>query len=369
MRLLFLVDRLDARGGAIHYWLDLVDALAERHEVRVASGHGGPERLGAWPEGGAVTRVRALAEPVAAVGDLAGLDSLLAWAQVIHVQNVMNPLAIAAAVGTGKAVVTVQDHRVFCPGPGRTPPSGAACLAPFEVADCATCLPDADYRGRLLALTAARRDALRGARLTVLSTYMAAELATAGLGGARVIPPWVEVGPARADPGEGFLLAGRLVAHKGADLGLAAWRESGVRAPLRVAGAGRLADALAEPGVEGLGWLTRERLRAELRRARALIFPARWQEPFGIAGLEALAEGTPVVVMETGGVADWAGEGALRVPAGDVAAMAEAIAALQHDPALALALGERGHQFVAERFAREPVLARWHALLDEVALA
>ena len=109
---------------------------------------------------------------------------------------------------------------------------------------CASCLPEAAYRERMIAITSARREATRGARITVLSQYMADELAQAGLRGARVLPPWVEVGPARDDPGEGFLLAGRLVAHKGADLGWQAWAQSGVGSPLRVAGAGRLAEGL-----------------------------------------------------------------------------------------------------------------------------
>lgn len=364
MRLLLLIDRLDARGGALACWLDLLVALAERHEVRVATGAGAPERHACWPEGVASVRVRALCEAEAAAGDLAGLAPLLDWAQVVLAQNLMNPLAIAAAVDTGKAIVTVQDHRLFCPGPGRTLPDGARCGRPMSVEACAACLPDAAYRARMIAVTAARREATRGARITVLSQYMADELAQAGLRGARVLPPWVELGPPRVDPGEGFLLAGRLVAHKGADLGWQAWRQSGVASPLRVAGAGRLADSLE--GAQRLGWLDREALRGELRRARALLFPARWQEPFGLVGLEALAQGTPVIAMETGGLGDWAGEGARRVGPGDVGAMAAEMRALEADPALALALGERGRQ-AAARFDRESILARWEALLAEVA--
>ncbi|MBK8181018.1 MAG: hemerythrin domain-containing protein, partial [Planctomycetes bacterium] len=103
MRLLLLIDRLDARGGALACWLDLLVALAERHEVRVATGAGAPERHACWPEGVASVRVRALGEAEAVAGDLAGLAPLLDWAQVVLAQNLMNPLAIAAAVDTGKA--------------------------------------------------------------------------------------------------------------------------------------------------------------------------------------------------------------------------------------------------------------------------
>lgn len=364
MRILAVTDRLDGRGGAPRHWLDLLGWLAREHELRVVVGQGAPERLGeAWPEGVPATRLRALAAADAVEQDLGALGPLLGWAEVVLAQNVMNPRALARIVETGRALLIVQDHRLFCPGPGRTLPSGARCEPGFERADCAACLPEPEYRARMLAVTAARRDAARGARLVVLSRYMAEELAQAGLPGATVLPPWVEVGPPREHPGEGGLLACRLVAHKGVDLALQAWRQSGVPAPLRVAGAGAFDSIFDKRNLNG--WLNPADLRRLMRESRVLLFPARWQEPFGISGLDALAQGLPVIAMRSGGVADWAGPGAVLVPSGDVGAMAEAITALGADPAGALALGEAGRVRVAQDFAPGPIQARWRALLAE----
>jgi glycosyltransferase involved in cell wall biosynthesis len=53
--------------------------------------------------------------------------------------------------------------------------------------------------------------------------------------------------------------------------------------------------------------------------------PPRWQEPFGIAGLEALALGVPVVAWRSGGIAEWH-PGPL-VEWGDVAGLAAALRA------------------------------------------
>jgi glycosyltransferase involved in cell wall biosynthesis len=302
---------------------------------------------------------------VASSSRLAALAPLLGDARLVHVQNVMNPVAIRAAVATGRAVVTVQDHRVFCPGMGKTLPGGDACRRPMSSEACTECLPDRGYRARTLAVTRARLRALEGARIVVLSRYMAAELGRVGLRGAEVLPPWFEIGPARSVAGDGFLMGGRVVSHKGALDALHAWRRAGTVLPLRVAGEGPLASDLA--GADRLGWLAADRLRGELRRARALLFPSRWQEPLGMLALEALAEGTPVIVTDVGGTSDWSDTGCVRVPSGDVEAMAEAVGRLADDPREAVRLGRQGRAMVAERYSRAAVEPRLHHLYAEVA--
>ena len=72
-----------------------------------------------------------------------------------------------------------------------------------------------------------------------------------------------------------------------------------------LAGTGPLRETVSRAGAEVLGWVDHARLAGLYRRARALLFPPRWQEPFGIAGLEALAFGVPVVAWRSGGVAEW----------------------------------------------------------------
>jgi glycosyltransferase involved in cell wall biosynthesis len=92
------------------------------------------------------------------------------------------------------------------------------------------------------------------------------------------------------------------------------------------------------------GWVDRAELARLYRGARALLFPPRWQEPFGIVGIEALSFGVPVVAWESGGVAEWhPGPGLVRW--GDV-------------PALARALRE----VVGRRISRPPVYEREEAI-------
>jgi len=358
VRVLYLTDRLSDRGGADHH-LDQVIGASVAAGHRVTMGYGRDEGGLRVPDGVKLHRVRGLSSMVES-SRLAGLGRLLADADVVHAQNIMNPAALAAVVGRGRAVVTVQDHRVFCPGPGKTLPDGAACDSAMADAICSDCLPDAAYRFRTLELTRRRLAALPGATIVALSRYMAEELEKVGMAGALVIPPWVEIGPERLEAGAHFLLGGRLVAHKGIVDGWRAWSSAGRPLPLAVAGSGPLESELV--GAEHRGWLDSEDLRHTLRRSRALLFPTRWQEPFGMLGLEALAQGTPVVVADSGGTTDWSGSGCLHVPPGDVPSMTAAIERLARDPEFALDLGRAGQAAIGEVFVRDRIAP----MLDEL---
>lgn len=337
--------------------------VASGHRVTVAAGRieSGVPR----PEPIAAEQLRDLACLSPLSTRLQRLERLLVDADLVHCQNLMNPAVLAAAAATGRAIVTVQDHRVFCPGPGKTLPDGSRCRETMSDAACTACLPDPAYRARMLAVTEARLAALAGVRVVALSRYMAEELTAAGLPGAEVIPPWVEVRSAAPQAGDAFLLAGRLVGHKAPLEAWQAWRRAGGGLPLRVAGAGPLERELA--GAQRLGWLPPAALAAELGTSRALLFPARWQEPFGILGVEALAAATPVVATVSGGTEEWTDAGCLRVAAGDVGAMAEAIATLAAEPDAAMALGGEGRAMVAGRFARARIEERLHDLYAAVA--
>jgi glycosyltransferase involved in cell wall biosynthesis len=228
---------------------------------------------------------------------------------VLHVHTVVNPLALACAA-SGNAVFTVQDHRSFCPSRGKWTAAGEVCATAVSPAACQECFTDAAYHEEMMALTGARLAAIRDSTVVVLSEYMRGELVAAGLSAARVhvVPPFVDFPPDTAAEAGGpdcVLFVGRLVEAKGARDAVAAWRESGVPLPLVVAGTGPLRTDMEAAGADVRGWVPHRALPGLLRRARALLMPSRWQEPFGIAGLEALSFGVPVVAWESGGVREW----------------------------------------------------------------
>ena len=78
-------------------------------------------------------------------------------------------------------------------------------------------------------------------------------------------------------------------------------------------------------------------------------------EGLGVAALEAMAAGKPVIATRVGGLAESVVDQAtgLLVPAQDSAALAAAIARLVKDDALAAEMGRRGAQRVRDRFTLE----------------
>jgi glycosyltransferase involved in cell wall biosynthesis len=270
--------------------------------------------------------------PCRVVIGFAELDRLADGADLVHVHNALDPALLGWAADRG-AVATVQDHRSFCPGRGKLTLAGATCSAPMDRTLCAACFDDAAYHARIHDVTDARLAALRRMRgVVVLSEYMRRELALVGVD-TRVIPPFVHALAPAAPSGEPCVLfVGRLVAAKGVDDAVRAHALSGVAIPLVFAGSGSLRNTLTTHEV--LGWLDRAALAAAYARARAVVLPSRWQEPFGIAGLEALSLGIPVAAWQSGGVEEWHPGGELLVAWGDVDALAQAIArAVEAPPA------------------------------------
>jgi glycosyltransferase involved in cell wall biosynthesis len=330
VRVLHLADRLTDRGGAYVHLLGVLESLTERgHEVRLAVGSvdgalESPCSVRLLP--GLDARGRAAVDLQSVVADF--------QPDLLHLHTVVNPAALEAAA-RGPALITVQDHRYFCPSRGKWTASGERCVQPMEPGSCRGCFDDPAYFEQILDLTRARLHALQRLHVIVLSAYMKAELTAVGVRDERiqVIPPFVHGLDATAEP-DGppcVLFVGRLVEAKGALEAWEAWRRSGLELPLLFAGAGPLRAALEEKGARVLGWRGRAELSRLMRRARALIVPSRWQEPFGIAGLEARSLGVPVVAWTSGGVAEWC-EPQFLVPWGDIDGLAVALRRASEGP-------------------------------------
>jgi glycosyltransferase involved in cell wall biosynthesis len=118
-------------------------------------------------------------------------------------------------------------------------------------------------------------------------------------------------GPVKTAPVDGPVLwLGRFDPDKGPDLAIEACRKADL--PLILAGKAnqqsewRYLDEVIRPmlgsDVELLLNAGRDQTDALLGQARSLLMSIRWEEPFGMVMIEAMAKGTPVVAMRRGSV-------------------------------------------------------------------
>lgn len=173
--------------------------------------------------------------------------------------------------------------------------------------------------------------------------------------------------------GAGNYLAflGRISPEKRADRAIEVARRTGME--LRIAAKVDTLDEdyfereieplLAEPHVEWVGEIGGAEKHDFLARARALLFPIDWSEPFGLVMIEAMACGTPVIAYNHGSVPEVLTPG---VSGYIVESIDEAVEAVQNldriDRGLCRAAFEA--RFTAERMATDYV-ALYERLLAE----
>ena len=162
-----------------------------------------------------------------------------------------------------------------------------------------------------------------------------------------------------AVPESAFVVAAaaRLSREKGMDTLLSAATQRGGMTFL-IAGDGPLRPALARsapPNAKLLGRLAD--VRPLLAAADVFAVPSR-REGQGMAALEAMAAGVPLVAARVGGLADMLadGETALLVPSDDPDALAAALSRLQSDSRLRQKLVANARALVQERYALAPML-------------
>jgi glycosyltransferase involved in cell wall biosynthesis len=287
---------------------------------------------------------------------------------VIHLHNpypAFGPsIHLAARRARVPLVQTVHNARLRCPN-GLMFTEGAQCRrcegGAYQNAVLHRCFPSraqaATYASALWTHRFALRTDDRVDTFIAPSKFVQGRLADWGISDDRVaLVRHFTVGP-EAPPEVGLtgLYVGRLSAEKGVDVllgALAALDDP----PFEIVGDGpeeaTLAAQAATLGLvrtRFLGRLGRDGVVSALERARYVVMPSRSEETAGLAGLEGMAWGRPLVATALGALPELVAHGRGRSsPAGAVAALAEAMATYVADPVLASADGLRGWSFVRD---------------------
>lgn len=308
---------------------------------------------------------------------------------IVHVHNtfpLLSDTVLYACRDAGVPVaVTIHNYRLGCTG-GTYFRDGVVCH------DCAGgallpgvlhgCYRDSRVASAPLALSiAVHRPAWR----SLVSAYIFISAAQRDLLGGIGLPadrlfvrhnmiPYQELRPVRREP---FVLySGRLAEVKGLRLLMAAWdRYSGTTGDpglrLVIAGTGPLHGEVAgwaatRPSVEMAGFLPGDRNAELMSRARAVVVPSVWEEPFGLVVVEAMASATPPIGTERGAFRELITPGVdgELVPPDDPAAFASVLADVEARPARYEALGHRARETYEQRFNPEHSLKHLLEIYD-----
>jgi glycosyltransferase involved in cell wall biosynthesis len=275
-------------------------------------------------------------------------------ARIVHAHNLLPAFgwrALAAAREAGAATVLhLHNYRLVCAVGTCVDPAGEDCTRchgrdtrPGVRLNCRRNAPEAVAYGAALALWQRRMVEL--ADVVVLPSAAARDRLI-GLGAppraaqeaevvGHVVRAFADEPPPRpARPSA--IVASRLAREKGVEVAIDACAQA--RLPLTICGDGPLEAQLREraartPGAEVTfaGRVGPEELQRLRGQASVALVPSRAAETFGLAALEAMARGLPVVASRIGALAELAPDVALVAP-GDAGALAQAALATIADP-------------------------------------
>jgi glycosyltransferase involved in cell wall biosynthesis len=233
-----------------------------------------------------------------------GLWSAVAWADVVHAQNASPDIAATSWLLRKPLALTMHNALPSGPPLRRLTWRIAARMATARW-----------YNSRFVWQSWERQSRSGSAHVPTISQLPAA-----------YVPPVAR---------RGFVFLGRMIAGKGADILLEAYRRAALDPevwPLTFLGEGPVRVELERrctlertPGVRFARFVAGDVKARALAKAKWLVAPSHWQEPFGLVALEARSVAVPCIVTADGGLPEAAGRDALVCPPADPAALADAL--------------------------------------------
>ncbi len=277
-----------------------------------------------------------------------------------------------------RTVAVIHDHDYYCIRRHKYFPIGRInCNLPFGLLTCTLCsgilskvsghLSPINPFSRLKLLKEVRNCS----RSLVISDFMRTNLIKNGFFPDRIrkIRPPVQISKAnhtentRSGPFR-ILFVGQLIRGKGVDLLLTAAAHIKTEFRMKIAGCGNDEDMLRKmvsdlglgSSVEFIGRVSE--IGALYEWANTTVMPCRWQEPFGLVGIESMSHSRPVVAFDVGGVSEWLSHGnnGYLVRHGDIRALAETIDKLAGSEETMRKMGAAGLEMVRSDYSDESFL-------------
>jgi glycosyltransferase involved in cell wall biosynthesis len=300
---------------------------------------------------------------------------------VVHVAGPALAPLILAWLSRKPLVIEHHGYQATCPnGLLFHHPSGSVCRGHFLAGNYRECLRcNAKTEGATKSLWLLLSAFLRHAA----SRHAAANIAPSGHVATRQALPrtttivhGIEDPCAGSDPlqavqpahQKNFVYLGRLVMEKGLSVLLEATRlllAEGRAVEVVLIGDGpdrpRLERQIAALGLENkvhiTGFLTGKALDQVLGNFATIVIPTTMEETAGLAAMEQMARGRPVIASEIGGLAELVRGSGLTFLPGDPHSLAGAMRRILDEPDLAVSLGAAGRRRILQSFS-------WRGMID-----
>ena len=305
----------------------------------------------------------------AGIKQFSPVDELLQRADLVILHNIID-VKYLKYLPENKTFFFAHDHNIYCQRHHYYTPIGRInCHRKYHKFLCKLCSlgrnpapPLAEYR-KFPAL--------------VLSDFMAENLHKNGFEKVVKLPAFINVVEQEhtfmPDGVLRILFLGQLIRGKGADLMLKALAELDIPFTCTIAGDGKDREML-EKMVREFSLQDMVRFTGFVSEPEKLwqdcdvfCFPIRWQEPFGLVGLEAIAHGIPVIAFDLGGVREWLadGENGFALPEKQVVTVAGVLGGWANAPEMLNEMSQNAIKLAKERFSEENFVNRFNALLEE----
>jgi glycosyltransferase involved in cell wall biosynthesis len=272
------------------------------------------------------------------------------------------PVEVLKRLPSEKTIFFAHDHNIYCRRHHYYTPLGRTnCQRSAGRLRCFLCSLGRNPAPPLVAY--------RALPAVVLSDFMGDNLRRNGFQRVVKLPAFIQThAKPRSFMPDGvmrILFLGQLIRGKGADLMLKCLAGLDFPFSCTIAGDGNDRKMLEEM-VRKLGLQQRVHFAGFVSTPESLwdkcdvfFFPIRWQEPFGLVGLEAMAHGVPVVAHDLGGVREWLedGKNGFAIPAGKDAKPALELMFRNPEQLLekmsSAAMKMAGEKFSGEKFVEE----------------
>ncbi len=319
---------------------------------------------------------------------LSQLKEKIGKTDIVFIHKITNNRLLKMLIKNFITLVIIHDHDYYCIRHHKYfPVNRKNCHRPFGLMRCSICSKllersDGRFPVRLINIFQRKRTLklIRNANaFFVLSEFMRSNLVMNKFKKESIykIYPFIETKECReklpAKTAE-LLYIGQIIRGKGVDLLIEIVRYINKPFHLSIVGKGNdeesIKQLIEEYGlqdkVEFVGWTSK--VDPYYNKADVLLVPSRWQEPFGLIGIEAFSHQKPVIGFDVGGIGEWLKNGVngYLIPETDIKQFAEKIEELINNPGLMKKMGKAGYDLIEKKYQKENFLEAFNKILETI---